>query len=88
MAVIWSATSFVYYMMQIYNKYLEGTILTNFLFDCFAGILSTCFTTIIYNKFSTRLTFAISFALALSCGCVIFLLECTLTASKYKDLDV
>lgn len=75
MSILWSVTSFVYYLMQIFNKYLEGTVLTNFLYDSIAGIFAMVVSSLVYNRLPVRLAFAVCFGMALVCGLAIFGLE-------------
>ena len=57
MTVMWSASSFCYYMMQVYNKYLEGTIYKNVFYESLSGIFAVSLASPIYSKYSTKVTF-------------------------------
>lgn len=75
MCIIWSATSFIYYLMQISDKYLEGSITTNFFYDCLADILSVAFTILLYEKYSVRNSLAICYTGSMLSGILIMLFE-------------
>jgi hypothetical protein len=61
--------------MLFFNKYLEGSIYTNFYLDGVAGIVSAACCSMIYNKLRTRLTFIISLSLACISGLIILSFE-------------
>lgn len=75
MTVMWSASSFCYYMMQVFNKYLEGTIFQNVLMDSVSGLVAVCITSPFYFKYSVRTTLMFSFMITLISGQMIFMLE-------------
>lgn len=51
MAILWSSASFCFFMMQLFNKYLEGGIFYNFTLDQLAMIIGVTLGTYLYNRF-------------------------------------
>jgi hypothetical protein len=75
MAVMWSFSSFGLYMMNMFNKYIEGSLLMNTSLDSIATFVSVAMTTPIYTKYGVRTSFLFSFCLTLVCMELVFALE-------------
>lgn len=68
MSFMWSAASFTYYEMQVFNKYLEGTIYKNAFLDSVSGIIGVSVASPLYYKYSTRITLMVSLLMMLISG--------------------
>lgn len=75
MAVMWTAQSFLYYLLNFMNKYLEGTIYENNYAEAFSGLIAILVGSYIYSAIGKKYTFILAYTLGLLGGIVIFLLE-------------
>jgi hypothetical protein len=54
MTILWSVGIFDTYMMLVLNKYLEGSIYTNFYFEGLAGVVGSAFAEYSYTSLKLR----------------------------------
>jgi len=73
MSVLWSTASFGLYMMIIRDKYLEGSIFTNFYFDGFASLFACLFSFNLYKRLKMRNVLLISTLITIL-GCALIIL--------------
>ena len=59
-SLLWTASSFPFYVLQFMNKYYEGSIYVNFYLDGTAGILGSGLALLSYNFLKMRWAFLIS----------------------------
>lgn len=64
MSIFWTSSSFNYYIMTFYLKYIPGNIYVNTSLSCFAEIIAYICSGFIMNLFGVKLSFMISFAVA------------------------
>jgi MFS family permease len=64
MTIFWTVSSFNYYIMTFYLKYIPGSVYTNTSLSCSAEIIAYIASGIIMNAFGVKLAFIISFILA------------------------
>jgi len=73
MIVLWITSCFDYGMINIYMKYVPGTIYLNYTISGFSEILAHIFCGALYVKLTPRWTFFIGYSLALAGGiCLIW----------------
>lgn len=75
MTVMWSAVSFSTHMLTFMNKFLEGSIFTNYYAEGVAGALASALGAKLYQRLGMRNMYLFSFSLALVGGIMIYLLE-------------
>ena len=63
MTIMWTVTSFSFYLLVFMNKYYEGSIYINFYLDGFSGILGNILSAIFYTPLRMRYSFIISTAI-------------------------
>ena len=61
MNVAWSSTSFGFYLISYYLKYIPGDIFTNVILSAFADCLSSFFSAYMSTKMGTQKTLIVSF---------------------------
>ena len=61
MNVAWSATSFGFYLISYYLKYIPGDIFTNVILSAMADCMSSFFSAYLTTKVGTQKTLIISF---------------------------
>ena len=64
MTVFWTASSFCYYLMSFYLKYIPGNIYLNVCLACMASIVGHCCSGFVMKAFGIKLAFVISYVLA------------------------
>ena len=64
MAVFWTASSFNYYIITFYLKYIPGNIFVNTSLSCIAEIISYLCSGVVMNIFGVKISFIISYILA------------------------
>ena len=64
-SILWTASSFPFYVLQFMNKYYEGSIYVNFYLDGCAGLLGSGFALLSYNTLKMRWAFLISTTLSI-----------------------
>lgn len=60
MTIMWTVTSFSFYLLVFMNKYYEGSIYINFYLDGLSGILGNILSAIVYTPLRMRYSFIIS----------------------------
>jgi hypothetical protein len=75
MTVIWTACSFSSHILNIMNKYLEGSMFTNNYVEGIAGSLACVFAAKFYAKYGVKSSLIFSFGLCLFGSLVVFMLE-------------
>jgi len=68
MTIFWTVSSFNYYIMTFYLKYIPGSVYTNTSLSCMAEVLSYIASGLVMNAFGVKLSFIISFILAATGG--------------------
>jgi len=64
MTVFWTSSSFNYYIMTFYLKYIPGNIYVNTSLSCIAEVTAYIASGFVMNLFGVKLSFMISFVLA------------------------
>lgn len=65
---MWTSSSFNYYIITFYLKYVPGNIFVNTSLSCIAEIFSYICSGIVMNKFGVKLSFMIAYTLAAAGG--------------------
>lgn len=60
MTIMWTVTSFSFYLLVFMNKYYEGSIYINFYLDGLSGIFGNILSAIFYTPLRMRYSFIIS----------------------------
>ena len=68
MTIFWTASSFNYYIMTFYLKYIPGNIYVNTSLSCIAELVAQVTSGVIMNVFGVKLSFIISFFVAAAGG--------------------
>ena len=71
MVVLWVTSNFNYGMINIYMKYVPGTIYVNYLISGLSEILAHIFVGALYVKLTPRFTFLIGYSFALLGGALL-----------------
>lgn len=87
MTVMWCSSSFSSYLLNYMNKYLEGSIFENHYSEGIAGCIACLIGASIYAKLGKKISFVLSFTLALIGGIVILLLESRITNCPISFID-
>jgi len=64
MTIFWTSSSFNYYIMTFYLKYIPGNVFVNTSLSCIAEVCAYVGSGIVMNIFGVKLSFIISFVLA------------------------
>ena len=54
MSIIWCSASFSIYLLILFDKYLEGSIFTNYYFEGIGSLLAQTFTLYFYSVLRMR----------------------------------
>ena len=65
MTIMWTASSFSFYLLLFMTKYFEGSIYENYYLDGLSGIIGTTIASVIYNCVRMRTSFLISISFTL-----------------------
>ncbi len=68
MTIFWTSSSFNYYIMTFYLKYIPGNVYTNTSLSCIAEVIAYVGSGIVMDIFGVKLSFMISFILAATGG--------------------
>jgi len=68
MATFWTISSFNYYIITFYLKYIPGNIYINTSLSCTAEVCAQISSGFVMNKFGVKLSFIIAFILAATGG--------------------
>ena len=68
MATFWTFSSFNYYIITFYLKYIPGNIYINTSLSCTAEVIAQISSGFVMNKFGVKLSFIIAFILAAAGG--------------------
>lgn len=75
MTVMWTTCSFTQHLLNIMNKYLEGTIFTNMYIEAFAGALALLMAVKVQSKYGVKMSFIVSYGLCFFGSMLIYLYE-------------
>jgi hypothetical protein len=65
MTIMWTVTSFSFYLLVFMNKYYEGSIYINFYLDGFSGIIGNILSVLVYTPLRMRYSFIISIVITI-----------------------
>ena len=65
MSIMWTVSSFSFYLLMFMNKYYEGSLYVNSYLDGIAGIVGSSFSLLSYGCLRMRWSFVISLSLTL-----------------------
>ena len=65
MTIMWTASSFSFYLLLFMTKYFEGSIFINYYLDGISGIVGTSAAAAVYLCFRMRTSFFISISFTL-----------------------
>lgn len=75
MSIMWTAASFSTYLLQYLDKYLAGTIFTNYYLDAAATVIALLVSAPVYARFMTRISFLMAFSFTFIGASGVYLLE-------------
>ena len=65
MTIMWTVSSFSFYLLMFMNKYYEGSIYVNFYLDGLAGVIGSSLSLLVYGCLRMRWAYVISLSLTL-----------------------
>jgi predicted MFS family arabinose efflux permease len=65
LSIMWTASSFSFYLLMFMNKYYEGSLYVNYYLDGVAGILGSCLSSAVYGPIKMRWSFILSISITL-----------------------
>ena len=65
MTIMWTITSFSFYLLVFMNKYYEGSIYINFYLDGVSGIIGNILSVLVYTPLRMRYSFIISIVITI-----------------------
>ena len=74
-ALMWTAASFSYYVVQYMTKYFEGNLFTNYYLDSAAGIVGTVIAQPLYRCLKIKYSFLLSLSLTIFFLIFLFLFQ-------------
>jgi hypothetical protein len=65
LSIMWTASSFSFYLLMFMNKYYEGSLYVNYYLDGVAGILGSVLSSAVYGPIKMRWSFIVSISITL-----------------------
>ena len=75
MTVMWTTCSFAAHLLNIMNKYLEGTIFTNMYIEGMAGGIGMVVAVKLYDRFGVKISFVVAFGLCFFGSLLVYFYE-------------
>lgn len=74
-SILWTQASFTFYCLNFMNKYMEGSIFTNYYLEGLAGLIAASLSLPVYKYFRIKWSLLSSYASLLVCFTLLFLFQ-------------